>query len=62
MSARRWEAWATILAFLITLGYTRYPGPSVTGAFPCIAPPLFALAILGYAQKVFRDLQSRKVL
>jgi len=39
-----------------------YPGPYLTGAFTFIAQPLFALAILGYAQKVFRDLQSRKVL
>jgi hypothetical protein len=34
--------------------------PRVKGTF--IAQPLFALAILGYAQKVWRDLQSREVL
>ena len=62
MSELRWEAVAAILAFIITLGYTLHPGPYLTGAFTCIAQPLFALAILGYAQKVFRDLQSRKVL
>jgi hypothetical protein len=62
MSELRWEALATILAFIITLGYTLYPGPYLTGAFTFIAQPLFALAILGYVQKVWRDLQSRKVL
>jgi hypothetical protein len=62
MSELHWEAWAAILAFIITLGYTLYPGPYLTGAFTFIAQPLFALAILGYAQKVLRDLKSRKVL
>jgi hypothetical protein len=62
MSELRWEAWAALLAFLITLGYTLYPSPYLTGAFTFIAQPLFALVILGYAQKVFRDLKSRKVL
>jgi hypothetical protein len=62
MSELRWEALAAILAFLITLGYTLYPGPYVTGAFTFIAQPLFALAIVGYAQKVLRDLKSRRVL
>jgi hypothetical protein len=62
MSELRWEALAAILAFIITLGYTLYPGPYLTGAFTFIAQPLFALVILGYAQKVWRDLQSRKIL
>ena len=62
MSELRWEAWAATLGFIITLGYTLYPGPYLTGAFTFIAQPLFALAILGYAQKVFRDLKGRQVL
>ena len=62
MSELHWEAVAAILAFIITLAYTLYPGPYLTGAFTFIAQPLFALAILGYANKVWRDLQSRKVL
>ncbi len=62
MSELRWEAWAATLGFLITLGYTLHPGPYLTGAFTFIAQPLFALAILGYAQKVFRDLKGRQVL
>ena len=62
MSELRWEACAAILAFIITLGYTLYPGPYLTGAFTFIAQPLFALVMLGYAQKVWRDLQSHKVL
>jgi hypothetical protein len=62
MSELRWEAWAATLGFLITLGYTLHPGPYLTGAFTFIAQPLFALAILGYAQKVLRDLKGRQVL
>ena len=62
MSELRWEALAAILAFIITLGYTLYPGPYLAGAFTFIAQPLFALAILGYAQNVLRDLKSRRVL
>ena len=31
MSELRWEAWAAILAFIITLGYTLYPGPYLRG-------------------------------
>jgi hypothetical protein len=44
------------------LGYTLYPGPYLTAAFTLIAQPLFALVMWGYAQKVWRDLQSCKVL
>jgi len=62
MSELRWEAWATLLAFILTLGYTLHPGPYLMGAFTFIAQPLFILAILGYAQKVFRDLKKRKVI
>jgi hypothetical protein len=62
MSELRWEAWATLLAFILTLCYTLYPGPYFMGAFTFIAQPLFALAMLGYAQKVFRDLKKRKVI
>ena len=62
MSELRWEAWATLLAFILTLAYTLYPGPYFMGAFTFIAQPLFVLAILGYAQKVFRDLKKRKVI
>ena len=46
----------------ITLGYTIAPLPYLMGAFTFIAQPLFALAMLGYAQKVYRDLRKRKVI
>ena len=62
MSELRWEAWGAILAFIITLGYTLNPSPYLMGAFAFIAQPLFALAILGYTQKVFRDSKRRKVI
>lgn len=62
MSELRWEAWAAILAFIITLAYTLNPLPYLMGAFSFIAQPLFALAMLSYAQKVFRDLKRRKAI
>lgn len=62
MSELKWEAWAAILAFVITLCYTIYPGPYFMGAFTFIAQPLFGIAILNYALRVFRDLKKRKVI
>jgi hypothetical protein len=38
------------------------PLPYLMGAFTFLAQPLFALAILSYTPKVFRDLKSRQVL
>lgn len=62
MKELRWDALAAIVAFIITLGYTLNPGPYWMGAFTFIAQPLFALALLGYAIKVFRELRRRKIL
>jgi hypothetical protein len=62
MSELKWEAWATILAFIITLGFTISPIPYLMGAFTFIAQPLFVLAMLSYGQKVIRDLKKRKVM
>lgn len=62
MSELRWESWAAIVGFLITLGYIWVPGPYFMAAFTFIAQPLFLLAMLGYAVKVLRELRSRKVL
>ena len=62
MSELRWEAWAAILAFVISLVYIWVPGPYAMGAFTFIAQPLFVLAFLGYAVKVLRELRRREVL
>jgi hypothetical protein len=62
MNELRWESWAAMLAFLISLGYIWYPGPYCMGAFTFIAQPLFFLALLGYGSKVFRELKQRKIL
>jgi hypothetical protein len=58
----RWESWAAILAFVISLVYIWVPGPYPMGAFTFIAQPLFLLALVSYGIKVFRDLRSRKVV
>ena len=62
MISLRWESWAAIIAFVITLVFVWMPGPYPMGAFTFIAQPLFGLALLSYAIKVFRDLHSRDVV
>jgi hypothetical protein len=62
MTYLRWEAWATIVAFLITLIYIWVPGPYAMGAFTFIAQPLFLLAFLSYAFKVLRELRKKEVV
>jgi hypothetical protein len=62
MKELHWEAWAALLAFAISLVFIWVPGPYAMGAFTFIAQPLFLLAFLGYAAKVFRELRSREVL
>jgi hypothetical protein len=62
MISLRWESWATILAFAIAPVYVWVPGTYPMGAFTFIAQPLFLLALLSYAIKVIRDLQSRDVV
>ena len=58
----RWESWAAILAFAISLIYIWVPGPYPMGAFTFIAQPLFLLALVSYGIKVFRDLRTRDVV
>ena len=58
----RWESWAAILAFAISLIYIWVPGPYPMGAFTFIAQPLFLLALVSYGIKVFRELRSRDVV
>ena len=62
MISLRWESWAAILAFAISLVYVWSPGPYPMGAFTFIAQPLFLLALVSYGIKVFRDLRSREVV
>jgi hypothetical protein len=62
MSELHWESWAALLAFAISLVYIWAPVPYAMGAFTFIAQPLFLVAFLGYAVKVFRELRQRKVL
>lgn len=62
MSELKWEAWAVIIASLVSLVYVWSPGPYAMGAFTFIAQPLFVLAIAGYAWKVLKELRHRGVL
>lgn len=62
MNRLRVEAWAAIVAFVITIVFNLHPGPYPMAAFTFIAQPLFAYAMLRYLWRVFRDLRERKVL
>jgi hypothetical protein len=62
MSELHWEAWAALLAFVISLVYIWVPGPYAMGAFTFIAQPLFLVAFLGYVVKVIRELKQRRLL
>jgi hypothetical protein len=62
MNELRWEAWAALLAFVISLVYIWVPGPYPMGAFTFIAQPLFLVALVGYVVKVIRELRNRQVL
>ena len=62
MSEMRWEAWAGMIAFAISLAFIWVPGPYLMGAFTFIAQPLFLLALISYGINVYRDLRRRKVL
>jgi hypothetical protein len=62
MRGLRWESVAALLAFAISLVYIWVPGPYAMGAFTFIAQPLFLVAFLGYAVKVFQELRQREVL
>lgn len=62
MNELRWEAWAVMLASLISLLYVWSPGPYPMGAFTFIAQPLFLVAIASYAWKVLKELRGKRVL
>jgi hypothetical protein len=53
---------AAALAFLITLLYAIDPGPFQMAAFVFFAQPLFLIAIIGYAVRVWKDLRKQQVL
>jgi hypothetical protein len=62
VSELHWEAWAAMIAFIISLAFIWIPGPYLMGAFTFIAQPLFLIALVGYGVKVFRELRRREVL
>ena len=62
MRQLRWETWAAIVAFVISLVFIWVPGPYPMGAFTFIAQPLFLLALVSYAIKVLRELRKKDVV
>lgn len=62
MNELRWESWAAIIAFVISLIFIWLPGPYPMGAFTFIAQPLFLLAFASYGVKVWRELRKQRVV
>ena len=62
MRQLHWEAWAALVAFVITLVFIWVPGPYPMGAFTFIAQPLFLLALTSYVIKVLRELRKKDVI
>lgn len=57
-----WQSWAAILGFLVGLLFIWFPSPYTISAFTFLAQPLFVVAFLGYALKVYQELRRRKIL
>jgi hypothetical protein len=62
MNRLRVEAWAAILAFVITIVFNLRPGPYPMAAFTFVAQPLFVYAMGRYLWRVLGDLRQRKAL
>ena len=62
MKDLRLPSLAAALAFVITGLYAVDPGPYQMAAFVFFAQPLFLIAGLGYAYRVWKDLRGRDVL
>jgi len=58
----RWEAWAAILAFVITMVFVIDPNPYCMALFSFFAQPLFAIVALLYARRVLIELRRKGVL
>ncbi|MCC7510146.1 MAG: hypothetical protein IT464_12365 [Planctomycetes bacterium] len=62
MKTLRLQSLAAALAFAITGLYAIDPGPYQMAAFVFFAQPLFLIAGVGYAWRVWKDLKTREVL
>ncbi len=56
------EAWAAMVAFLITMAFILWPSPYLMALFAFFAQPLFLIVGLIYLRRVFKELKQRQVL
>jgi hypothetical protein len=61
MKRLRLQAWAAMLALLITMIYAIDPGPYAMAAFIFFAQPLFLIVFTSYAWRVIKDLRNKGV-
>ena len=62
MKHLRLQSLAAALAFAITGLYAIDPGPYQMAAFVFFAQPLFLIAGVGYAYRVWKDLRGQRIL
>lgn len=56
------QAWAAIIAFIVTAAFILWPSPYFMALFAFFAQPLFLIVILLYLRRVFKELRGKQVL
>ena len=56
------EAWAAIVAFVMTAAFIVWPSPYLMAVFIFLAQPLFLIVFILYLRRVFRELRKKDVL
>ncbi|MEZ5993211.1 MAG: hypothetical protein R3E76_12790 [Planctomycetota bacterium] len=62
MTRLRLQAWAAILALIITAAFAIHPGPYEMALFVFFAQPLFLIVFVSYGWRVVKDLRQKGVL
>jgi hypothetical protein len=62
MTRLRLQAWAAILALVITAAFAIDPGPYEMALFVFFAQPLFLIVFISYGVRVAKDLRNKGVI
>ncbi len=56
------EAWAAIIAFIVTAAFILWPTPYLMALFAFFAQPLFLIVVILFLHRVFKELRRKQVL
>ena len=56
------EAWAAIIAFIVTAAFILRPTPYLMALFAFFAQPLFLIVVILFLHRVFKELRRKQVL